>query len=97
MIWLAELLQNDSVARTILILAVVISSGIYLGRIKVFGISLGITWVLFVGLALGHFGFSVQAEILHFIKEFGLILFVYSIGMQVGPVSFLLLKKEVSA
>ncbi|MDD4641227.1 MAG: putative transporter [Bacteroidales bacterium] len=85
MTWLAELLQNDSVARTILILAVVISSGIYLGRIKVFGISLGITWVLFVGLALGHFGFSVQPEILHFIKEFGLILFVYSIGMQVGP------------
>jgi len=85
MTWLAELLQNDSVARTILILAVVISSGIYLGKIKVFGISLGITWVLFVGLLLGHFGFTVQAEILHFIKEFGLILFVYSIGMQVGP------------
>lgn len=85
MTWLAELIQNDSVARTILILAVVISSGIYLGRIKVFGISLGITWVLFVGLILGHFGFSVQSGVLHFIKEFGLILFVYSIGMQVGP------------
>jgi putative transport protein len=85
MTWLTELIQNDSVARTILILAVVISSGIYLGKIKIFGISLGITWVLFVGLILGHFGFSIQPTVLHFIKEFGLILFVYSIGMQVGP------------
>lgn len=88
MTWLSELLQNDSIARTILIMAVVIASGIYLGKIKVFGVSLGITWVLFVGLVMGHFGFSVQPEILHFIKEFGLILFVYSIGMQVGPAFF---------
>ena len=55
------------------------------GKIKVFGISLGITLVLFVGIILGHFGFTVNHNVIHFFKEFGLILFVYSVGMQVGP------------
>lgn len=62
-----------------------IAAGIQLGKIKVFGISLGITLVLFVGIILGHFGFTVNHNVIHFFKEFGLILFVYSVGMQVGP------------
>lgn len=58
---------------------------IQLGKIKVFGVSLGITLVLFVGIILGHFGFTINHNVIHFFKEFGLILFVYSVGMQVGP------------
>jgi len=56
-----------------------------LGKIKFFGISLGVTFVLFVGIVVGHFGFTVPDEVLHFIREFGLILFIFSIGLQVGP------------
>ena len=67
------------------LLSFVIAAGIQLGKIKVFGISLGITLVLFVGIILGHFGFTVNHNVIHFFKEFGLILFVYSVGMQVGP------------
>ena len=71
----------------------VIAVGIQLGKIKVFGISLGITLVLFVGILLGHFGFTINPAVIHFFKEFGLILFVYSVGMQVGPGFFSSFKK----
>lgn len=70
---------------SILLLSFVIAAGIQLGKIKVFGVSLGITLVLFVGIILGHFGFTINHNVIHFFKEFGLILFVYSVGMQVGP------------
>ena len=83
--WLNELLWGSGIAHSILLLSVVIAIGIQLGKFKVFGVSLGITLVLFVGILLGHLGFSINHEILHFFKEFGLILFVYSVGMQVGP------------
>ncbi len=83
--WISELFFGTGVAHAIFVLALVISSGILLGRIKIFGISLGITWILFVGIFLGHLGLGIDEHILHFIKEFGLILFIYSIGMQVGP------------
>ncbi|MDR1408354.1 MAG: putative transporter [Tannerella sp.] len=83
--WIENLLWNDGVAHSVLLLSVVIASGILLGKIKIGGISPGITFVLFVGICFGHFGFRVNGEVLHFFKEFGLILFVYSIGMQVGP------------
>ncbi len=86
--WINELLFGTSVAHAIFVLALVISFGILLGRIKIFGISLGITWILFVGIFLGHLGLGIDEHILHFIKEFGLILFIYSIGMQVGPSFF---------
>jgi putative transport protein len=91
--WLSELFYGEGVAHTVLLLAAVIAIGIPLGKIKVFGISLGITLVLFVGILLGHFGFKVEHNILHFVKEFGLILFVYSIGLQVGPGFFASFKK----
>ncbi|MDR2042177.1 MAG: transporter, partial [Tannerella sp.] len=83
--WIHELLWGEGIAHSVLLLSVVIFLGILLGRIKVGSISLGITFVLFAGILLAHFGFSMNPHILHFFKEFGLILFVYSIGMQVGP------------
>lgn len=85
MSWLSELLWGSGVAHTILLFAVVIAFGIMLGHVKIFGVSLGMTMVLFVGIFFSHFGFRVDHEILHFVKEFGLILFVYAIGLQVGP------------
>ena len=85
--WLIDLLSphNLSLASTILLYSFVIFAGIYLGKIKIFGISLGVTFVLFVGILLGHLGYEVQGDTLHFLREFGLILFIFSIGMQVGP------------
>ena len=80
-----ELFLGQGVAHSILLIAFVIGIGIYLGRFKVKGISLGSTWILFVGILVSHFGFRADPEILHFVKEFGLILFVFSIGLQVGP------------
>ncbi|MGB4415601.1 MAG: putative transporter [Paludibacter sp.] len=83
--WLTSLLNEESIARIILVYAFVISLGVMLGKVKIFGISLGVTFVLFVGIAVGHFGFTINDEVLHFIREFGLILFIFSIGLQVGP------------
>jgi len=86
--WLHELIFGTGVAHAILILALVISIGILLGKIKIFGISLGTTWILFIGIFFGHLGLGIDENVLHFLKEFGLILFIYSIGMQVGPSFF---------
>lgn len=85
--WLIDLIRpfNDSLASTIVLYSFVIFTGIYLGKIKIFGVSLGVTFVLFVGIVMGHFGYQVDGNVLHFLREFGLILFIFSIGMQVGP------------
>jgi putative transport protein len=84
--WLKDLfLTTDSVAHIALLYAVVIAVGVYLGKIKVGGISLGVTFVLFAGIVAGHIGFTAPTPILTFIQDFGLILFVFMIGMQVGP------------
>lgn len=91
--WLNELIFGTGIAHSMFVFALVISIGIALGRIKIFGISLGITWILFVGITFGHFGLLIDPDILHFMKEFGLILFIYSIGMQVGPSFFSSFKK----
>lgn len=80
-----NLFFGTGIAHTILLLAFVIGIGLYLGRFKFKGISLGSTWILFVGILMGHLGFQADPEVLHFVKEFGLILFVFSIGLQVGP------------
>lgn len=77
--------NNLSLASTILLYSFVIFAGIYLGKIKIFGVSLGVTFVLFVGILMGHLGYAVEGNTLHFLREFGLILFIFSIGMQVGP------------
>ncbi len=74
-----------SLASTVLLYSFVIFAGIFLGKVKIFGVSLGVTFVLFIGILLGHFGYAVEGNTLHFLREFGLILFIFSIGMQVGP------------
>lgn len=76
---------SGGVAHSILVLALVIAIGKALGRYKIKGISLGVTWVLFTGILFSHFDMTLNSDLLHFLKEFGLILFVYSIGLQVGP------------
>ena len=80
-----ELFFGTGIAHTILLFALVIATGIYLGRFKVKGVSIGSTWILFIGILLSHFGFRADPHILSFMKDFGLILFVFSIGLQVGP------------
>jgi putative transport protein len=91
--WFAELFWGENVAHTVLLFSLVIALGITLGKVKIFGISLGITFVLFVGIVASHFGFRINHGILHFMREFGLILFVYSVGLQVGPGFFSSFKK----
>ena len=84
--WLKDLFTTtDSVAHIALLYAIVIAVGVYLGKIKFWGISLGVTFVLFAGIVAGHFGFTAPLPILTFVQDFGLILFVFMIGMQVGP------------
>ncbi|MDD2425920.1 MAG: putative transporter [Bacteroidales bacterium] len=91
--WIDNLFFSSGVAQSIIILALVITSGILLSKIRIAGISFGVTWILFTGIAFSHWGLSVESHILHFVKEFGLILFVFSIGLQVGPGFFSSLKK----
>lgn len=84
--WLINLFTTtDSVAHIVLLSAIVIAVGVYLGKIKIGGISIGVTFVLFAGIAAGHIGFTAPTNILSFLQEFGLILFVFMIGLQVGP------------
>lgn len=92
--WLQALLfDQDSVAHIVLLYAFVIAVGVLLGKIKFFGISLGVTFVLFAGIVAGHFGFTGNSSILSFVQDFGLILFVFCIGLQVGPSFFASFKK----
>ena len=84
--WLINLFTTtDSIAHIALLYAIVISVGVLLGKVKVGGISLGVTFVLFAGILAGHIGFTAPINILGFIQDFGLILFVFCIGLQVGP------------
>ena len=92
--WFEQLLfDTNSIAHIVLLYTAVISLGIYLGKIKFFGISLGVTFVLFAGILAGHFGFTGPVSTLNFLQDFGLILFVYCIGLQVGPGFFESFKK----
>ena len=92
--WIENLLFNsDSIAHIVLLYSLVISLGVLLGRIKIFGVSLGVTFILFAGIFMGHFGFTGKLEIMNFIQDFGLILFVFCIGLQVGPSFFSSFKK----
>ena len=93
--WIQNLLfpGNESLASTIVLYSFVIALGVYLGKLKICGVSLGVTFVLFVGIIMGHFGYIVNHDVLHFIREFGLILFIFSIGLQVGPGFFSSFKK----
>ena len=78
-------LWGGGVAHSVMILALVITLGLCLDKLRVKGVSLGLAWILFIGLIFGHFSLNLDEHLLHFLKEFGLILFVYSIGLEVGP------------
>ena len=92
--WINTLLWDaSSVAHIVLLYAFVIAVGVMLGKFKIFGVSFGVTFVLFVGLLMGHFGFGCNPAVLKFVKEFGLILFVFCIGLQVGPSFFSSMKQ----
>lgn len=88
-----DLFTGTGIAHSILLFAVVIASGLWLSRFKIKGVSIGSTWILFVGILLSHFGFTSDPTVLAFMKDFGLILFVFSIGLQVGPGFFHSFKK----
>ena len=92
--WLQQLFMQQSIAQAVIIYGIVIAVGTWLGRIKIFGISLGVTWILFMGLLLSYLGISISQDTEHFLREFGLILFVYCIGLQVGPGFWSSLKKS---
>ena len=87
-----DLFFGQGITHTILLLAFVIGIGIYLSRFKVKGVSIGSTWILITGIVVSHFGLRADPELISFVKEFGLILFVFSIGLQVGPGFFHSLK-----
>ncbi len=92
--WLVSILSpgSEALANSVLLYSFVIFAGIWCGKIKIGGVSLGVTFVLFVGILMGHLGYVVETNTLHFLREFGLILFIFSIGMQVGPGFFSSLK-----
>ena len=80
-----SLFVEHSALQAIIILSLISATGIMLGKIKLLGISLGITFVFFIGILAGHFGLSIDADMLHYAESFGLVLFVYALGLQVGP------------
>ena len=91
--WLQEAFLEPTMVQAFIIISLVSALGLYLGRIKIFGISLGITFVFFAGILAGHLGIVVNKDMLYFAQSFGLILFVYALGLQVGPGFFSSLKK----
>ena len=91
--WIVNLFTGSGVGPTVMYLAISIFAGLLLGKIKVKGVSLGITWVLFVGILISALGVSLNHDMLHVLKEFGLILFVVAVGLQVGPGFFRSFKK----
>lgn len=91
--WLQEAFLEPTIVQAVIIISLVSALGLYLGRIKIFGISLGITFVFFAGILAGHLGIVVNKDMLYFAQSFGLILFVYALGLQVGPGFFSSLKK----
>ena len=95
--WFTNLFTQISIAQSVIIYGLVIALGIWLGRLKIAGISLGVTWVLFAGLIFSYCGIGIDKGTEDFLKDFGLILFVYSIGLQVGPGFFASLKKNALA
>jgi putative transport protein len=92
--WFVELVSEPSIAHSILVLSLAVALGLALGSVKLLGIRLGVGGVLFAGLALGHLGLGLDEQVMAFVREFGLILFVYAIGLQVGPGFFSSLRKH---
>lgn len=91
--WLTELFTGTGTAHSIFVIALVVGVGLVMNKVKIGSLSLGVTWVLFAGITAGHLGWHLDPTVAHFAKEFGLILFVYSIGMEVGPGFFASFRK----
>lgn len=91
--WLVNLFNEQSLTQAVIVLSLVSAIGVYLGRLKIFGISLGITFVFFTGIIAGHLGIEINHDMLSFAQNFGLIVFVYTLGLQVGPGFFGSLKE----
>src|SRR5690606_9238865 len=83
--WIQQLFAGESVARTVILLGVAGAAGLALGKVRIAGVSLGVGGVLFAGLLLGHLKLTLDHHVLEFVREFGLILFVYTLGLQIGP------------
>src|SRR5690349_12797757 len=94
MSWLWDLARTQPIAHAVLILSLVAASGMALGSVKVRGIGLGTAGVLFAGILFGHFGQKIDHAVLDFVKEFGLVLFVFTIGLQLGPGFFAALREH---
>jgi len=92
--WLTQITGGNQVAQTVLILSIISVTGLAIASLKYKGIGVGITGVLFAGLFFGHIGWHIEPEVLDFVREFGLILFVFTIGMQIGPGFFASLKAQ---
>lgn len=92
--WLQDTFLQPTMVQAVAIISIVSAIGIYLGRLKIFGISLGITFVFFTGILAGHLGIEVNKDMLCFAQNFGLIIFVYTLGLQVGPGFSLHLKRR---
>lgn len=91
--WLVDSIFTPSSVQTIIFISIVAALGLQLGKLKLFNISLGITFVFFIGILIGHFHFPTNTDMMHFAQDFGLVLFVYALGLQVGPGFFSSLKK----
>lgn len=83
--WLNSIFIDHSVIQAVIVVAMISALGLALGRISIYGVSLGVTFVFFAGIAAGHFGISIDPQMLNFAESFGLIIFVYALGLQVGP------------
>ena len=91
--WFVELFTEQTFIQAVTVISVICAIGLTFGKIKIFGISLGATFVFFAGIAAGHFGLSVNPQMLAVMQNFGLILFIYALGVQVGPGFFASFKK----
>ncbi len=83
--WLSSIFIEHSVIQAVVVIAMISALGLALGKISIYGVSLGVTFVFFAGIAAGHFGLSIDSQMLNYAESFGLIIFVYALGLQVGP------------
>lgn len=92
--WFIALFMKESAAQSIFVLALVAALGITIGKLRIFGVGVGIAGVLFSGLIFGHFGVKIEHNVMHFARELGLLIFVYTIGLQLGPSFISSLRKQ---
>ena len=92
--WILDILSQHSALQAVIILSMICACGLALGKVKILGISLGVTFVFFTGILLGHLGLSIDGQVLLYAEDFGLAIFVYALGVQVGPGFFSSLRKS---